>query len=363
MLSGKNLKKKLLISACLHFLTFSYNLNTAALYFCSADNFFEHMGYTDDRLTSLDYSWQLPALIAVSICDSILFASNQVVFPKRLEKMFCHTEDSSERSSVAAKLRNIGSGTTGVFKAIIMSSSLLALLNSLVGFEIGLGVTLALMPGNFLAELSILFEPYLDKLTFLKSPTFNRWFSRYCSFSYGVSNGALYFNAIDISPRDIGWLYDRVIDERNPVGYSVLSLYALASLHFAAMTAYSFNRRIQFVLKDKSEKNVPEGRSLLVQDPIRFRERCSINSVIASSWKTIVTSLSLIALTHVYDISAVGYPLAAILLIGNFVSQETLYARDDEEVRNRQSWGSFFSSCCDSRRTQEALSACSLTVS
>ncbi len=341
------MKKKLMIPAGLHLLTLSYNINTALLYFGSADNFASHMGYTNDRLTSLNCAWELPVLIGVSVCDFVLFLSNQVVFPKRLEKMFCRTDSSHEHSNIATKiLRSTSSSITGLFKAIVMSSSLLALLNSLVGLNIGLAITLALLPGNLLAELSMFFEPYLEKLTFLKSQTFNRWFARYCGLAYSVCNGALYFNAIDLAPKDIGWLNERMIEERSPVGIAVLVVYVLASLQFTYATYNAFTRRIDVVLNEKRKLSIEETNPLLAPPPVRFRERCTASTVAASLWKTIVTSLELIALSHIYDVPEIGYPIAIALFLGNFFSQLTLYARDDAEVRNSKSWCSFFSGCC-----------------
>lgn len=336
---------KCLLDLRLHLLALSYNVNTVLLYFSSADNFPFHMGFTKDKLTHLHESWVDVPIVGILFFSSILFLTNQSSFPKRLAALFGENAGSEEVQSRIKKIYfHLTSALSALYKSGITSTSFLALLNQFIGLYGGAAATAALLPGNFAAQFSILFEPYLKKARIDPSRKFQlvaaQLFAHYSSFAYAIANGALYFNAADLIPSELGLLSERIIFEKTPLSYVLLVANILFSLQFTYATYRSFSVRVRnlFHLAEAEAAPLLGG---VEEMPLTFKERLTLRGTVAAFWKAMVTSLSMVALLSSYDMPVLGYILAALMLVGNYLSQLTLSA-PARRVSVSPSWCSFF---------------------
>ncbi len=340
-----NFKDKVLIPVGLQFCAFSYNLNTVVLYFSSADHFSQHMGWTKDPLTQIPASWTNYPLGVVLAFDGVLLLTNQLAFPKRLAQLLDIKVDASSGLFDRRWIQQTQVTLSSFFKATVSSSSLLALLNEYLPFSVSLGIMVILLPGNFASQFSILFEPFLRRLQSFTSTRLSKMVSNYSSAAYAISNAALYYNTANRAPRDLSWTSEMVSSESTTMGRGLSITFILLSLQFIYATWYSFSRRIHEITKPERGEDSDEEIPLLggrESEGFSFVDRCTLRAVTASLWKASVTTLALIACFDSYDQPELGYIVSALLFFGNALSQLTLYASSDQEIRERTPWCGFF---------------------
>lgn len=332
-------------------LTLMYNLSNIALYIESPNEFGEHYGLIDHRLSDWDQddSLQKALFLGILFCSFVfLGVSNQKsyhkhisklppekfpilmkFFPEQLDDNYLQSypllQEPESSTPPPSKVFVFISFMGALYKTTTSSASLAALVkpwNETAG--ISLGVITGL--GNFVAQFAIFAEPFVKKYNIHIS---NHYYCRTIlshtlTLLYNLPNAALYFNVGDEFLHHIN-----VIDHRLSVGiagweYFLFGSLIVSSVFLLISTQRSYASKIANVFTD-SEKEPPETTyneySQLEKIKDKLTPFINFEACYTSAYKAAINYISLLATMYSFTNTRwAGFLVATLCAPGNLTA-------------------------------------------
>jgi len=317
---------------CFWLLALSSNLGTCGTYYRSAIDFPQHMKWQDsiDRFHS---PTDIEFFVAILIGSASLFISNQHSLPVRIKHFFI-PDSQSEKLSRSKYLALSNDIFAVVFKTIVSSSSLWALFSDFNALYCYWGLLAALLtfPGNAFANLANVWEPFQQRTQCCSSKSVAQYVATYCSASYALSQGVLYYNQFDAGFNHAQWLITgRVSGLNNGNKISLFTGAIFFSLVFLYKTKTMYQNKIRRVLQTKRFPLLSENNDQSWAE-VSAWERIDTGIVCASAWKSAVMSLVMVGIFKGFNQPATGMAFAALLFFCNVVVSLTLYSHHPKDV-------------------------------
>jgi len=306
----------------IHTLTLMYNLSNLALYFESSNEFPEHMGWLDQRLSESSVGYQVGFFSIILICLSFLACSNQPAYFKTISDLRPSSRNKADESTLEKILKKrdlVVPGIGATFKGLVSSTSLLARLNSPFGWTIAA----ICLPGNVLAQFSVFAKPFVEKLNW-HWPFWPRWIiANFLALSYNIPNVALYFNTGDEFLEHVGVIDHRLTEGDTAWEHSLVALLVFFSLVMLISQQPTFSGSIADLATNPNKTKEEKGCNMNFYNRYKHSYLGTyIAPGITAFYRTIITSLSLLADLYVPTGSwVVGTAVASICFPGNAIAQ------------------------------------------
>jgi len=311
--------------------TLMFNISNLALYIDSPNSFLEHYclsGNTchyDHRFTEGSTGERIAFWIPITLFSFGLAISNQKAYRKTIDKLQKHpVYPDPDESTTPARWETGLEVFSGFGKAIITSSSLLALSKTLFGTAAGLTIAIICTPGNFAAQYAILNAPFRTEARWKNSYRTANLIAHLFTFFYNLANTALYFNAGDAFLKNIGELDHRLtscLREESAHTCSgdfevgLVTLLGFFSVVLLASTQRAYSSKIRRIFTDETADENTNCHTLF-----------QIDAVISSFYKALITGLSLTVVMNAItqSIPASGI-IAGALFAGNWIAQYSVF--------------------------------------
>jgi hypothetical protein len=310
----------------------SYNLETVATYWISADNFPKHMGWLKQPISNFSPLGTIAPFILFCVAEVFLFATNQRKIPIKIAKLLGHKHlEQYQDVCCSATWVNAETNIGAAWKAVVSTTSFWALANDILqavpfiaevdGLSLGLSAGLAfiLLWPNFASQ----YVNFSDASSKLQSCQYPKLLASFGGIGYGLCNGALYFNTFDkvFNP----WLGSNLSELDSPAKIILFVINAIFSSHFTVKTSRCYSKLIfqQLTLQDLFYRDTMSQTS---DSPVTsLQDHLSTSGHIAAIWKVVVTSLSLINISSELGSSTAGFVLAGLFLVGNYLAQKNFF--------------------------------------
>lgn len=327
----------------IHLLTAMYNFSNSALYYESPNEFGQHYGLIDHRLSefSKDTPAQFSLYSAILFFVAVLAYSNQKSYAFHIEKATgkqnraLRYEEmpllySPKPAPKPSKFDLATSLVSSLYKASVAASSLAALLKNTMGPEWAIGASIVCSPGNFAAQFAIFAAPIVKKYNLHIRNKWLRWgLVHALTLFYNIPNAALYFNAGDEFLHHIKLLDHRLIDHREHWEYLPLVFLIAGTGFLLFSTQRSYSKKIADIFTDPLQdqhsvdsQNENDRWNMLrnkAQPFFQFEAR------VTSFYKAVITYISLVGALYTFtDSFAAGFVFSTLCFSGNLYAQYSI---------------------------------------
>ena len=346
-------RKRLIL---IHTLTLMYNLSNMGLYIESPNEFGEHYGLIDHRLSQFgkDNAGQIVLFSTIVFFTLVLGYSNQKSYSYHIDRALGKSRpsfdlerhpliDEPKAKNGSGKLTFATSLISGFYKATVASSSLAAFLKNTAGATSAIAVSAICAPGNFMAQFAIFAAP-LDKKYHWHLSYKKRWFfAHLLTFFYNIPNVALYFNAGDEFLHHIGVLDHRLIDHEENWEYLPLVLLVVGSLFLFMSTQRSYSQKIADFFTDPDKEldsnNSQSENGWWQRTMDKLQPFFAVESRVSAVYKAVINYISLVAVLYSFTSQlVVSFVLASLCIPGNLFAQFSILkpGRSHLEKENEQ---------------------------
>ena len=328
----------------IHIFTGKFNLSNLALYVTSPNEFREHYGTSDHRLSGgspAEKAW----FVAVLGFVSIQAYCNQKTYSKTIDRVLPNYRAENEaQDEDPSKYYVILSGISSLYKAAVTCSSLLTLTKSQLtllkgSWNLATGWTLAAVcfPGNACSQFAIFAIPVVRRYHWHLPYWPKLLLSHALALTYNLPNVALYFNLANAFLKNTKLLEHRLTEGHELWEQAVVIFLGFLSIVMFFSTQRTYSKKVAAVFTDP-ERVSPNGNERTSWTAAALHSVAMSIAGITACYKTAGTSLSLIALvftfTHSLPLSIAIIPLC---LVGNLLAQFSIFKPENtaESESNR----------------------------
>lgn len=313
-----------------------------ALYFQSSNEFPEHIGLTNHRLSEFnkDNTGQLILFSFICFFCALLGYSNQKSYSYHINKTLPKPNDQRRSLLISTKLLETEedrppnptrfdltqAAISSAFKAVVASTSLAALLKNTAGSFWAIAVSVLCAPGNFVAQFAIFAAPLLKTYNIPLGYKTRWFFAHLLTWFYNVPNTALYFNAGDVFLRLINVLKNRLIEGQTAWEYGLLSFLVISSAFLLFSTQRSYSKKIANIFTDPNKENTIDISHFENNSWRNVWDKLTpffqFDSCYTAVYKAIINYISLVATLFSFTKHlGISFTLSSICLIGNLYAQ------------------------------------------
>ena len=314
-----------------HILTAMFNISNLALYTNSPDEFLNHYGTINSRLSEGDglekFGFGVILLFVV-----ILGYTNQKTFFKRIDRILPNYQEGERDDTDQESLTNrekcdlVLISISAIYKGLVASSSLLALLKT-KSTSAGWSIASICLLGNILSQFAILAKKEVTKKLDLHLSYWPRWITVHLlTLTYNLPNTALYFNAADAFLEHIDVLDHRLSKGSDAWEQGLVAMIWIFSAVLLISTQRAYAKEVADVFTN-SKENISNEEPQYGQ---YYHDKCRvgilIETYITSFYKSANNGLSLLSLVYAATNSLVGATLISVCFLGGgFLAQYSIF--------------------------------------